>query len=716
MTRFTQERSGEPAEDQAVIGAVTSDLAAERLRAFLSERLGRRRVDVPGALRDLGMVTPEGGVRLATLLVFGREPQRDNRRFGIVVSRYEGPASTRPVLRDRTELSGPLPRLVEDADRAVYEAMRRDAVVRGSYARKCPSSRRSPFGRHWSTLSGIVTTASGALSVQARLFDDAVEIESPGTLAGYVTVDNLRDAEYSRNVRIMDLLQRLRLAEEAGTGIDKMISEMEDAFFDPPEFEERSGSFLVRFKGGTVFTVEDRLWVGRFKSLALPADAKVALVQARREGSVSNEELRESRRLDRERSRSVLQDLVARNLMVATGRGRGTRYVLSEAASALVARGPVSVGERLRTIVAYAERNGSVANRDVRGLMGVGDAEAWSMLETAVSRGCLSPSANGAGVTMYRAGRRGPSSSELVERLQQDYRRFTWTTYPIADAGLRLALEALVDEQALLWRGPYLSVQPRFAVGESLDDLARRLGMPPEVVAAFPVAGRLFCHQVAAIERIWAWSKHFGRHWHRVGQDRGVPGAGGGPCRGAAPPARGEGDRRLPHERPGERPGGPGSTRLRGDWSQLNPVYGPHAGFHERIQQKRDILTNYSMLEFVLTRREDRRLFGDGVLRHLVLDEVHSYQGALGTEIACLVRRLRGHVDVEGLVCIGLSATVSSGGDRLAALARTEAFASRLFAAPFYDGSVVGGDARAPRRPTSPASVRRPPPPASVPP
>ena len=210
------------------------------------------------------------------------------------------------------------------------------------------------------------------------------------------------------------------MAEEAGTGIDKMISEMEDALLDPPEFEERSGSFLVRFKGGTVFTAEDRLWVGRFKSLALPADSKVALVQARREGSVSNEELRESRRLDRERSRSVLQDLVARDLMVATGRGRGTRYVLSEAASALAAGGPVSVGERLHTIVAYAERNGSVANRYVRGLMGVGDAEARSMLKTAVSRGLLVAVGERRGRHYFLARRREPSragssSSSIID-------------------------------------------------------------------------------------------------------------------------------------------------------------------------------------------------------------------------------------------------------------------------------------------------------------
>ncbi|MGI8810544.1 MAG: DEAD/DEAH box helicase [Acidimicrobiales bacterium] len=281
---------------------------------------------------------------------------------------------------------------------------------------------------------------------------------------------------------------------------------------------------------------------------------------------------------------------------------------------------------------------------------------------------------------------------ELAERLKADYRRFTWTTYPVADPGLRAGLDRLVDEQALLWRGPFLSVQPRFAIGESLGDLVARLDMPTEVAAAFPVAGRLFCHQVAAIERIWA------------GQNTLVAtGTGSGKTEAFLVPVVAHAVRQR-HFRgvkaiavyPMNALVNDQEDRVRRACAATGLSYAVYTGRTSKSERERiqanppDILlTNYSMLEFVLTRREDRRLFGDGVLRHLVLDEVHSYQGALGTEIACLVRRLRGHVGVEGLVCIGLSATVSAGGDRAAALARTEAFASSLFASDFRLGSVV---------------------------
>src|SRR5690606_40548298 len=56
--------------------------------------------------------------------------------------------------------------------------------------------------------------------------------------------------------------------------------------------------------------------------------------------------------------------------------------------------------------------------------------------------------------------------------------------------------------EALLWRGPYLSVQPRFQLSATLSDLAGIIGLPPEVTSASPRVDRLFTHQVTAVTRI----------------------------------------------------------------------------------------------------------------------------------------------------------------------------------------------------------------------
>lgn len=106
------------------------------------------------------------------------------------------------------------------------------------------------------------------------------------------------------------------------------------------------------------------------------------------------------------------------------------------------------------------------------------------------------------------------------------------------------------------------------------------------------------------------------------------------------------------------------------------------------------LLTNYKMLDFLLMRPEDKALWrhsGPGTLRHLVLDELHTYDGAQGSDVACLIRRLRARFGVApgALTCVGTSATIGSRADGKATLV---AFASKLFAEPFDAEHVVTED------------------------
>ena len=79
------------------------------------------------------------------------------------------------------------------------------------------------------------------------------------------------------------------------------------------------------------------------------------------------------------------------------------------------------------------------------------------------------------------------------------------------------------------------------------------------------------------------------------------------------------------------------------------------------------LLTNFMMLEYILTRFDevDRRVVEhcEG-LEFLVLDELHTYRGRQGADVALLVRRLRERLKAEQLVCIGTSATMSSTGSQ----------------------------------------------------
>ncbi len=102
------------------------------------------------------------------------------------------------------------------------------------------------------------------------------------------------------------------------------------------------------------------------------------------------------------------------------------------------------------------------------------------------------------------------------------------------------------------------------------------------------------------------------------------------------------------------------------------------------------LLTNYKMLDFLLMRSRDSVLWrhnGPDTLRYLVVDELHAYDGAQGTDLACLIRRLKARLRTppETLVCVGTSATLGTDGNE-----RLIAFAQDVFGELFDADAVIG--------------------------
>lgn len=119
------------------------------------------------------------------------------------------------------------------------------------------------------------------------------------------------------------------------------------------------------------------------------------------------------------------------------------------------------------------------------------------------------------------------------------------------------------------------------------------------------------------------------------------------------------------------------------------------------LQRRRDrmledppdiLVTNHIMLERILTRHRTRPLRGVGTLQTVVFDEVHTFRGNVGAEVAWLIRRLRATCRTDP-VLVGASATLRSLGGYLADEPGTPAgeslrvFLRQLFSPP--DGDVA---------------------------
>ncbi|MBX6388906.1 MAG: DEAD/DEAH box helicase [Frankia sp.] len=134
----------------------------------------------------------------------------------------------------------------------------------------------------------------------------------------------------------------------------------------------------------------------------------------------------------------------------------------------------------------------------------------------------------------------------------------------------------------------------------------------------------------------------------------------------------------------------------------------PHSLITSREVMRSDppdlLLTNYKMLDQLLLRAEDRGIWAgaEQSLTYLVLDEFHTYDGAQGTDVAMLLRRLGSMLGVArpgaplgDIVPVATSATL--GGGTPEAFAEMRQFARTVFGCPFGADAVVVEERMTPR-------------------
>jgi ATP-dependent DNA helicase RecG len=103
------------------------------------------------------------------------------------------------------------------------------------------------------------------------MFDDRLEIESPGRLPGMVTVENIKETRYSRNPRIARVLTEFGWVRELNEGVKRIYADMEKFFLDDPEYSEPGSSVRLvlrnnivmrnlRKKDWTVESIGDDTW------------------------------------------------------------------------------------------------------------------------------------------------------------------------------------------------------------------------------------------------------------------------------------------------------------------------------------------------------------------------------------------------------------------------------------------------------------------------
>lgn len=134
--------------------------------------------------------------------------------------------------------------------------------------------------------------------------------------------------------------------------------------------------------------------------------------------------------------------------------------------------------------------------------------------------------------------------------------------------------------------------------------------------------------------------------------------------------------------------------------SQYHRIYGMEPSPNEVISREKMqsnpphiLITNYSMLEYMMLRPNDDKVFTGAKLRFIVLDEAHIYKGATGMETALLMRRLRARIDAAQNVQYILTSATLGGKD---ADAQIVSFAQHLCGVNFTPDNIIRASVRTP--------------------
>ena len=319
-------------EGEAIAGATLVDLDKRTIDEYLKLRTEREghppRGNLQEHLVDIGAMLEDGTPTVAGLLLFGKTPQVFLPQSGIIFVKFMGKeARGRDGLAGygrRVEIDGPLARMIERAWSLIREEMRVEAVVSGLKRQEMPEY---PSFAVREALVNAVCHRDYRLTgrkVEIRMYDDRLEVISPGGLPGYITLDNIVEEHFSRNPRVVAGLFQWGYIEELGLGIDRMIEEMLESGHTAPDFEAKPYSFTVRLHNTRERAPAVQRWDPNMNERQIRAMSFIE-----ESGRITNRDYRQlCPEVNPETLRLDLVDLVDKGLLLKIGDKKGTYYIL----------------------------------------------------------------------------------------------------------------------------------------------------------------------------------------------------------------------------------------------------------------------------------------------------------------------------------------------------------------------------------------------------
>ena len=212
----------------------------ERRRSFNDD------ADAWQVLRKLELVKSEQEITRAAILLFGKTPQSPLTQSVVHAGRLRGHSN----IMDNRIIEGRVITQIEETVQFVEKNLHVRFEITGEPQRKEVWDYPLPALREAITNAVCHRDYGDVADIQIKIFEDSLQVWSPGGLSCGMTIETLLDPGHSskpRNKLIAQVFYDLGLIERYGSGIHRILDECRNAGLPEPQFENFSGGFRIKF-------------------------------------------------------------------------------------------------------------------------------------------------------------------------------------------------------------------------------------------------------------------------------------------------------------------------------------------------------------------------------------------------------------------------------------------------------------------------------------
>jgi len=326
LHEFLLKKIGRTWDDIGISNAKIEDLDIKSIASFVKAAVKSGRIykeavkdDITTLLENLQLITPDGELKAAAILLFGKNPKKFFVTSYFKIGKF-GNSDSELKFQDTVEEN------IFDMVEAVITLLKQRYIISTiSYEgiQRIEKPEYPDAAIREAILNAIVHKDYTDSTIQMSIYDDKIILWNPGKLSEDLTIEKLKSKHPSRarNKNIAEVFFKAGYIESWGRGIEKMIDALKSDGLPEPIFEENSGGFQVTF-------LKESYSKEYLNQIGLNERQIKAVEYLRDTPEITNAKYQEINNIGKSISAVELQELIDKGIVNKIGKGKLTKYSL----------------------------------------------------------------------------------------------------------------------------------------------------------------------------------------------------------------------------------------------------------------------------------------------------------------------------------------------------------------------------------------------------